>query len=660
MRNMRTLAVVGGLTVGLASHTGAAMAAPADGGAPTAALEVVVDGSGSMAAPNPSGGTKLEAAKAALSSLVDGLPAGSRVGVRAYGGRYGDSDPRSCKDIRLVVPLGPLSAAAAKASVATLQPLGQTPIAASLQAAAKDLGGTGARTIVLISDGEETCAGAPCDMAKSLKTRGFDLTVDTVGYGANAATTAQLQCIAAATGGVYLPAADGPALRRQLQHLSARALKAYEPEGEPVTGALGLATPPTLVPGQYLDTLAAGETKNYALDMADGVTPYVAATLVRAAGPVAGAGGTGEFDAVVLRLLNPEGNDCNIFGRDAELQNSGGTPSTAVLFVPTMDREWFTGCGRPGHYVLTAQREATPSKPHNEVLPLELRVVMEPPVTGGDALPLPSLGEPLPAPEVLGTATPVSGGGSPNTAAALTSGLWSDDIQPGETLYYRVPVEWGQRLSAAVAVPHLTEFESARLTTAVNLTLVSPVRAPLTTLEHRGDFGVFASRFTQTLRLHAATPPVVFRNRDENDKDQMTASLAGEWGVAVRMAYGPEALRVPFRLAVQVVGAAAGAPRYAVAPTAPPLGGSDTPASVDPQPTRDTTAAAPAAPASTGEPSAPVTGATPSAAATSPPFVLRAGRADGNTGRTVGLAAAGALAILLAGGLLLPLLRRRS
>ena len=105
-----------------------------------------------------------------------------------------------------------------RAAVASFKAKGETPIAYSLQQAAKDLGASGKRSIILASDGEESCVADPCPAAKALVAQGFDLQIDTVGLGANAATRRQLQCIADAVHGTYYDASTASELTRLADH----------------------------------------------------------------------------------------------------------------------------------------------------------------------------------------------------------------------------------------------------------------------------------------------------------------------------------------------------------------------------------------------------------------------------------------------------------
>jgi Ca-activated chloride channel family protein len=97
-------------------------------------------------------------------------------------------------------------------------PKGKTPIADSLREAAASLGTTeGKGTVVLVSDGIETCVADPCAIAEELKKAGVGLVAHVVGFDvADPAAKAQLQCIARATGGVYLDARDASGLESAL------------------------------------------------------------------------------------------------------------------------------------------------------------------------------------------------------------------------------------------------------------------------------------------------------------------------------------------------------------------------------------------------------------------------------------------------------------
>ncbi len=199
-------------------------------------MVLVLDASGSMKEPHGDGRTRFQAAVSAMRQVVGSLPDDVEVGLRIYGSRIPDG-PGSCKDSELVVPVGPTDTQALRSALGKARPLGNTPIAYSLEQAATDLPDSGSRTIVLVSDGEESCGGDPCKVARDLSQQGLDLHVDVVGFQVDAAARNQLTCVAQAGRGTFYDAPDADALVSQLSRLSARAARAYAPQGIPVEGA---------------------------------------------------------------------------------------------------------------------------------------------------------------------------------------------------------------------------------------------------------------------------------------------------------------------------------------------------------------------------------------------------------------------------------------
>ena len=554
------------LVTALLPASPAAALSPAKAGS----LELVLDASGSMAGADPSGGTKIEAAQKALSGVLQRLPSGTQVGVRAYGGQYEDQ-ARGCADTRLVVPVGPVQPSAAATALAGLRPTGYTPLAASLKAAAADLSSDGPRTIVLVSDGEETCGGNPCEVAEDLADSGVGLRVDTVGYGVDESTRAQLSCIATATGGAYSEAPDGDALTVQLASVAAPGLRRYEPMGTPVTGGLEPLGAPEVGPGQYLDALDPGERSYYSVELADGVTPYVAATMVHPPGDVVGS----TYDQLTFSLYGPDGKKCGSSSQ-SQSQSYGGTPVTVAATPGTIGSPWPNGafatssatgtCGAAGRYTFSVERDDNGAG--QAALPVEVRVLVEPPVANRNALPTPPLTVPeaLADPQLKAPLTPVTGGGSFNTAAEVTSGSYADTIRPGETVYYRVHVGWGQRLAYTVSVPP-TQPGTARSVPSASLGtgLAGPSRRGLALLDGDRTTGYFSgSSDDDGLTLGGSTAPVLFRDRDVADTDLRPLALAGDHYIIVKRdtSSSDDAAELPVRLAVSVVGDEVGAPAY--------------------------------------------------------------------------------------------------
>ncbi len=99
--------------------------------------------------------------------------------------------------------------------------------------------GEGEATVLLISDGIETCGGDPCAVVAALRQKGIKLVVHVVGFDVRGAAVEQLQCIARAGGGGYFQANDTSGLRQALQSVRSAVVehKAPAPPPEPVQAA---------------------------------------------------------------------------------------------------------------------------------------------------------------------------------------------------------------------------------------------------------------------------------------------------------------------------------------------------------------------------------------------------------------------------------------
>ncbi|MFD0369831.1 VWA domain-containing protein [Streptomyces sp. NPDC127114] len=270
-------ALLAALTVGLLPAT--ATPATADDG-PVAAdtakeppkVELVLDVSGSMRARDIDGQSRMSAAKQAFNEVLDAVPQEVRLGIRTLGADYpGQDRQRGCKDTRQLYPVGPLDRTEAKTAVATLAPTGWTPIGPALLGAAEDLkGGDATKRIVLITDGEDTCAPLdPCEVARDIAAKGIHLVIDTLGLVPDAKTRRQLMCIAEATGGTYTSVHRTKELSGRVRQLVDRAA---DPVVTPVAtdGAARCADAPTLKPGLYTDRQVIGTHRWYRVDVLPG------------------------------------------------------------------------------------------------------------------------------------------------------------------------------------------------------------------------------------------------------------------------------------------------------------------------------------------------------------------------------------------------------
>ena len=173
---------IGLLATAVLATTGLYAAGPAQ---PRTML--VLDASGSMWG-QIDGKPKIAIAREAVAEMLDGWNGGD-LGLMAYGHRRkGD-----CGDIEVLQTIGPNTAAGIRRQVNALNPKGMTPISASVRQAAEQLRFTEQKaTVILVSDGEETCNADPCELGKELETAGVDFTAHVVGFDIRKGTSRNL------------------------------------------------------------------------------------------------------------------------------------------------------------------------------------------------------------------------------------------------------------------------------------------------------------------------------------------------------------------------------------------------------------------------------------------------------------------------------------
>ena len=201
---------------------------------------IVFDASGSMHE-RLGGETKIDIAKRAVSELVATLPAETRLGLVVYGHRK----PQDCEDIELLLPPAKLDRQAFIGAVKAIKPKGRTPLAGALEVAAAKLEyTTRPASIILVTDGLETCGQDPCAVAARLKAAGVSFVVHAVAFDLSSREAKSIACIAHATGGRFLQAKDAASLKDALAVVAAEAVatpaapKPVEPAPKPVVAPI--------------------------------------------------------------------------------------------------------------------------------------------------------------------------------------------------------------------------------------------------------------------------------------------------------------------------------------------------------------------------------------------------------------------------------------
>jgi len=207
-------------------------------------LILILDGSGSMYG-RVDGKEKILIAKEVINGLIDSLPEDLNVGLYAYG----HTSKGDCEDIESLVALSKLDKENLKNAVNSISPKGKTPITNSIRLVADSLKDKEEKSsIVLVSDGKETCEGDPCSVVEQYKNSGLEFTMHVIGFDVTDEEKQQLECIAKAGGGNYYNADNAVQLKEAVTQIEKKVVEAApfpEPTPEP--------EPPS-DPGEFTET----------------------------------------------------------------------------------------------------------------------------------------------------------------------------------------------------------------------------------------------------------------------------------------------------------------------------------------------------------------------------------------------------------------------
>lgn len=181
---------------------------------------LVFDASGSMAGTDMNTVTPhIAKVREALAAVLPSVTPRRHLGLMVYG----PGARAKCENIDLRLKPGPNSADTIMGEVYGVQPAGETPLTAAVRHAAEVLHfREKPSVVVLLTDGEETCGGDPCDLARRLRAEASDLTIHVVGFKAAGSATwlasgVGSACMAEETGGLSLTAATKEELIEALQ-----------------------------------------------------------------------------------------------------------------------------------------------------------------------------------------------------------------------------------------------------------------------------------------------------------------------------------------------------------------------------------------------------------------------------------------------------------
>jgi len=155
-----------------------------------------------------------------------------------------------------MVPLGQNNRNLIASKMIGIQPTGMTPISYTIMhSLSEDFQMvSGQKTIILISDGIETCGEDPCHVAVRLQQMGINVKINVIGLGLqDYAATKQLRCVALGTKGQFYSANTAAELAQSLGHAMAIETNVQgtimtEPTSQPPAANPGVSPMPSAQP----------------------------------------------------------------------------------------------------------------------------------------------------------------------------------------------------------------------------------------------------------------------------------------------------------------------------------------------------------------------------------------------------------------------------
>ncbi|MEV6167788.1 hypothetical protein AB0L99_06125 [Streptomyces sp. NPDC051954] len=218
-----------------------------------------------------------------------------------------------------------------------------------------------------------------------------------------------------------------------------------------------------------------------------------------------------------------------------------------------------SSCQGAGTYYVIVER-ADRDDSSSDAWDLELAPVSEPRLRQTGATEAPEDWNSASPTPLLDEAEHREGGDGFTRAATVGQGVWRDDLRPGQTVFYKVPVDWGQQLYATAELGSSSGGDGGLVAVALDMSLYNPVRARV------DDVSVSYNGSQKTGTLDPL-PPVEYANRYDNSDQVNGMRFAGSYYLVLHLAeqVGERFGDGPFELTLRtrVSGAAEAGPGYA-------------------------------------------------------------------------------------------------
>ncbi|MEU3889241.1 hypothetical protein [Streptomyces sp. NPDC029041] len=283
-----------------------------------------------------------------------------------------------------------------------------------------------------------------------------------------------------------------------------------------VQGARSTGDAALLKPGEaYRSSLPGNGKVNYRLDLDATSDAYVSVTAAPAPGSTVSV-----IDGIKVTVQDAEGNTCS---DDTTRFGAARSPHPVAAWGMREISPNRPLCTKPGAYYLSVERvdpKGEGSSP--DAWDLELVAMTEPRTAGTEATGSPEVWNSATPQPLQGDARHRKGGAGFTGATPLGQGVWRDDIRPGQTLFYAVPVDWGQQISVTADLGSSETGATGYTSDALHLTLYNPARGDV------ADVGVGYNGGQRSGSL-PPLPPVGHANRYSATSQVSAMRFAGSY-----------------------------------------------------------------------------------------------------------------------------------
>ncbi|MEB3965909.1 hypothetical protein OKJ48_37660 [Streptomyces kunmingensis] len=300
----------------------------------------------------------------------------------------------------------------------------------------------------------------------------------------------------------------------------------YAEDARKVPGAQNSTDAPRIRTGEtYRSSIGTGTdgAAYYRVELDGAASAYVSVVAVPPLGPEVKATYS---DGITVRLQDRNGNRCD---SERATFRSGAYPRPVAAAAQRLVRPGGLRCQAAGTYYVVVERKADAASTQ-EAWGLELKVATEPGLVSATRTEGPKAWPSATVQPPTGKAVRRTGGTGFNDAVALRGGVWKDGIRPGDSHFYRVPVDWGQQLFLDAELGSSAGDGSRRgiVTGALDMELYNPARAAVVAKE-ASYAGSPASATFDPL------PPVAYENRYLMRDDQAAMRMAGWYYLKVTL-----------------------------------------------------------------------------------------------------------------------------